>query len=344
MAEYRVSVLVTFYNQEKYVAQALKSIIEQKTDFKVKILVGDDGSTDKTCDIVKEWIERYPERIELYVMDRKPGKYISGFRASRNRLNLLKYVKTEYFIYLDGDDYFDYDGKLQRQVEILDDIANQDCIACGHNTDMLYPDGRRVRMTSTNITEGKYTPKEYWSKMYFHTDTLLARSSVIPTIKAKILENNFNDNLITFSFIQKGKLYYIPEAWAVYVQTGDGIWTSGKIIVNHIRNMFLYDLCNQINPDMQKETAHRFSETWMSLLKNRNQINVVELELFSLEAKDKHMINSYNWIHYSELSTLDKQKMCMKAISICWKQIIRRVLSRVYLAMLKNESNGLKKV
>ncbi len=331
----RVSVLVTFYNQEKYVDKALQSVMDQKTDFGIKVLVGDDGSSDGTNEKLNNWIEKYPDIIEMHIMDRTPCRHISGFRASRNRLNLLNYVKTEYFIYLDGDDYFDYNLKLQKQVEILDDQANQDCIACGHNADMLYPNGQRIPITSTKIKEGKYSPKEYWNSIYFHTDTLLTRSSVIPTINRKLLENNFNDNLITFSFIQNGNLYFIPETWAVYLQTGDGIWTSGKKVVNHIRNMFLYDLCNQINPDMKRQTTRRFNYTWLSLLRIRKEINASELEPFSIEAKDKGMVNSYNWIHYNDLSYLSKQVLCMKAIRICWKGIIRGILAKVYHLLVR---------
>ena len=203
--KYRVSVLVTFFNQEQYVDRALNSIISQKTDFGVKIIVGDDGSTDTTRNKVKEWMNKYPDKVELHIMKRSPGKHISGFRASRNRLNLLKYVDTEYFIFLDGDDYYKCAGKLQHQVDVLDNPLNKDCIACAHNTDMLYPDGRRIAITSDKIKEGKYQAKEYWRKLYFHTDTLLTRSSIIPSIDLKLLQNNFNDNLITFVFIQKGK-------------------------------------------------------------------------------------------------------------------------------------------
>ena len=333
--ETRVSVLVTFYNQDKYVNQALSSIFNQKTEFGIKVLVGDDGSSDDTRAIVEQWIEKYPGQIELYVMDRTPGKHIAGFRASKNRINLLKHVDTEYFIYLDGDDYFDYEGKLQRQVEILDNPDNSDCIACGHNTDMLYFDGRRVPITSTKIGEGKYSPKEYWYKTYFHTDTLLTRSSVIPYINLELLENSFNDNLITFTFIQKGNLYYIPESWAVYLQTGDGIWTSGKEIENHIRNMFLYDLCVQINPGMIRETSRRFQHTWFSLLGLRKQINASELQAFSDEALDKNMSNSYNWIHYKELNALQKLGLCLKAICKCWKEIIKSKLKKIYHSVVK---------
>lgn len=320
--EPRVSVLVTFYNQEKYVDHAIKSVLNQKADFDIKILVGDDGSSDGTQDKVKNWINKYPERIEMHVMERKAGKHISGFRASRNRLNLLKYVNTEYFIYLDGDDYFSYEGKIQRQVEILDDLKNQDCIGCGHNTDMMYLDGRRISMVPPQIGEGKYSLKEYWNSLYFHTDSLLIRSYVISSIDKELVENNFNDNLITYLFIQRGSLYYIPESWAIYLQTNDGIWTGGNLTVNYIRNLFLIDLCNQINPSMRKETAHRFSSTWIGLLRIRKQINADELKEFSLEALDKNMTDSYKWIHYSELSLLNKQVLCIEALRKCWKQMM----------------------
>lgn len=308
----RVSVLVTFYNQEKYVDKALISVLNQKTDFGVKILVGDDGSTDETQTLVRKWIEKYPEQIELFVMNRTPEKHISGFRASRNRLNLLKHVDTEYFIFLDGDDYFDYERKLQHQVDILDDPNNLDCIACGHNMDMLYPDGKRVPLISTELKEGKFSSKEYWNDAYFSTDTLLTRSSVIPSIDFKLLENEFNDNMITFSFIQQGKLFYIPKSWAVYLQTGDGIWSSGNRIVNLIRNMLLYDLCNQINPDMKKETFHRLGYVWGSLFAIRKQIDSSELRQYSEEAKNKHLCNAYKWIHYNELCLFQKQVLGIK--------------------------------
>lgn len=325
----KVSVLITFYNQEAYVARALQSVLDQKTDFAFEVLVGDDGSTDGTRDIVKQWMEKYPGRIQLYVMDRTAGTHIGGFRASRNRLNLLKHVKGEYFIYLDGDDYFDYPDKLQKQVEILDAPENQDCVACGHNTDMLYPDGTRRPISPPKMKGGKYSPKDYWKVWYIHTDALLARSRVIPTIPVKLLENNFNDNLITFSIIQNGNIYYIPQSWAVYVQTGDGIWTGSSNVVCHIRAMFGYDLCNQINPSMKKETACRFRGSLLELFKLRKQIHPDELEALVAEAEDKHMEETLKWLYYGELPLYEKQRLCVLAFVRNWKPYFRALLKRV---------------
>ena len=130
----KVSVLVTFYNQEDYVDEALQSVFDQKCDFDFEVLIGDDGSTDGTMAKLQKWKQKYPDRMEIYVMDREPGvKYNSSQRASRNRLNLLQYVKGEYFAYLDGDDFYIDDHKLQKQVEIMDQPENAKYAVCAHN-------------------------------------------------------------------------------------------------------------------------------------------------------------------------------------------------------------------
>ena len=69
----KVSVLVTFYNQEDYVDEALQSVFDQKCDFDFEVLIGDDGSTDGTMAKLQEWKQKYPDRMEIYVMDREPG-------------------------------------------------------------------------------------------------------------------------------------------------------------------------------------------------------------------------------------------------------------------------------
>ncbi len=224
----KVSVLVTFYNQEKYVDRALESVFCQKTNFGVEVLVGDDGSSDGTQKKVQCWIEKYPDRTKLLVMPRNEQKYAPGFRASQNRLNLLKNVRGKFFIYLDGDDFFCDENKLQKQVEILEKAENSGCIGCGHPIYALFPDGTKKNFGGNErLSEGIVDAKKYWKYSYLHTDTLLFRSSVIEKLPVDLLDCVFNDNLITFSIIQHGNLYYLPQTMAVYEQTGDGIFTGG---------------------------------------------------------------------------------------------------------------------
>ena len=95
----KISFLVTYYNQKQYVAQSLESILAIRKPCEWEILVGDDGSSDGTQDVVREYIRRYPDNISLHIMPRDPAvKYAPVQRASANRINLLEKA-TGYFLY-----------------------------------------------------------------------------------------------------------------------------------------------------------------------------------------------------------------------------------------------------
>ena len=51
----KLQVVCLTYNHEKYIRQALDSVIMQKTDFPFELLVGDDASSDHTPEIIKEY-------------------------------------------------------------------------------------------------------------------------------------------------------------------------------------------------------------------------------------------------------------------------------------------------
>lgn len=72
----KVSVLITFYNQEKYVDDAIKSVMDQKTDFPFLIIAGDDGSSDGTVSKIKEWEGKIPGYHFSYCDAARPGEKI----------------------------------------------------------------------------------------------------------------------------------------------------------------------------------------------------------------------------------------------------------------------------
>ena len=285
---YEISVLITFYNQEKYVDQAIKSVMNQSTDIPYKIIVGDDGSTDHTVERVEIWKARYPGQIELFIQPRESNnKYIAGCRASRNRLALLKHVETPYFIYLDGDDYWTDVNKLAVQYNILEDKNNADCIACAHQIAMYNEENPNSveKIPRFSLKEKKFSLDEYWEKYYFHTDTMLFRSIVIDKLPWGIIEDSFNDNLITFCFLQFGKMYYLPRCMAAYRQNSNGIWAGEKLATNIFRNIISYDLELQINPEIESIIRVRHLVDFITALKNRNGFSKITNDYYELAKK-----------------------------------------------------------
>ena len=106
-----VTVLVTTYNQEKYIAQALDSVLAQKTDFPFEIYVSEDCGTDGTRAILQEYAAKYPERIRLNLRQKNVG-------ISRNWYEGLCAARGDYVCTLEGDDWWLDDHKLQKQVDL----------------------------------------------------------------------------------------------------------------------------------------------------------------------------------------------------------------------------------
>lgn len=97
---FRVSVVMTAYNSEKFIGSAIESVINQSLDFKrnIQIIIIDDASRDNTLGVVKHYWEKYPENITVLTNEENMGP-----AYSRNR-GLVE-VKAEFVNFLDSDDF-----------------------------------------------------------------------------------------------------------------------------------------------------------------------------------------------------------------------------------------------
>ena len=107
-----VSVCMTTYNHERYIAQAIESVLRQQTDFAVEVVVGEDCSTDNTLAICREYEAKYPDRVRVIASEINIGMHANYRRT-------IEACRGEYVAMCDGDDWFSDPDKLQLQVDIL---------------------------------------------------------------------------------------------------------------------------------------------------------------------------------------------------------------------------------
>jgi len=111
----KVDVAMATYNHAAYIRQAMDSVIAQQTDFHVRLVVGDDCSTDGTQEIIREYAERYPGRVEAVLSSEH-----AGFPSARSVVRrIFQRCTAPFLALLDGDDYWTDPSKLARQVAIL---------------------------------------------------------------------------------------------------------------------------------------------------------------------------------------------------------------------------------
>lgn len=134
-----VSVCVTTYNHERYIAQAIESVLGQRTTFAVEVVVGEDCSTDNTLAICRKYEKNYPDRVRVVASESNIGMH-------HNYRRTIEACRGKYIAMLDGDDWFSDMDKLQIQVEQLEKSGAAMCYTRSERrgedgSSVIYPEG-----------------------------------------------------------------------------------------------------------------------------------------------------------------------------------------------------------
>ena len=135
-----ISVIIPVYNVEKYLKKCLSSILKQ-TYKNFEIIVVDDGSTDKSGEIIESFKKKYPKKIKAY------HKKNEGVSIARNYA--IERASGEYLAFIDSDDFIEPDflEKLYNTA-IKDDL---DITIC--DTIMDYPNHQEILRTKLNYSK-----------------------------------------------------------------------------------------------------------------------------------------------------------------------------------------------
>lgn len=98
--KYDLQIIVPVYNSERTIERCINSVINQNTDFSYLLIIINDGSKDKTTDILKKYLEN--SNIIIINQENK------GFSGARNRG--LDNILSQYIMFLDSDDYLEKDA------------------------------------------------------------------------------------------------------------------------------------------------------------------------------------------------------------------------------------------
>ena len=112
MSQYKVSVIMASYNGEKYISDAIQSLLDQ-TFQDWELVVCDDCSTDNTYQILKGYAEKYPDKFQVLHNEKN-----LRLAASLNRC--IEYARGEYIARMDDDD-ISLPERLEKEVKYLDE-------------------------------------------------------------------------------------------------------------------------------------------------------------------------------------------------------------------------------
>jgi glycosyltransferase involved in cell wall biosynthesis len=196
------------YNAETSIKRCLKSVINQSFPEQMEILVIDDGSSDKSAVLVKEFMEEFTDqrfRISLFTQKNK------GVSSARNVG--LKNAKGYYIALLDSDDEW-HPNKLERQMEVLSNNKHSDFLGCARDKESIWVLGKKINKLH------KVSVKELVVKMYPQTSTVIFKRSLFRRL------GGYDENLryaedgdFWIRYCANSNFYYLPEP---LVSTGNG--------------------------------------------------------------------------------------------------------------------------
>ncbi len=228
--ELKVQVVCVTYNHKDYIGEALDSFLMQKTNFKFEVLVGDNGSTDGTSEIVAEYAQKYPDIIKHFRREPNIG-------CLENFMDLCDRVTAPYAAFCDGDDYWVDENKLQTQYDFME--ANADVNICCHKTKIQADESWSLYEHYLKQKEPFVIPQENRAPAekkltvanvineWPHTSSFFIRWDK----KVKIPENLKKDGImgdmpLVFLYLGEGHLYVINKIMSFYRRHKNGVFYS----------------------------------------------------------------------------------------------------------------------
>lgn len=210
----KITVICPTYNQESFIRKTIESIVEQKTNFKFKLLIGDDCSLDSSIEIIKHYQKKYPKIIKAIFRKKNIG-------SMENLKDLFCQCKSKYISICEGDDFFTDPNKLQIQADYLD--KHPECSLCFHPVNVfvenqkdsgyIYPDPK-LKFSKNTKELVKWNFIQTNSVMYVNQyDYKNIPTNIIP-----------GDWFLHLYHAKKGKIGFINKVMSSYRRHPKSLW------------------------------------------------------------------------------------------------------------------------
>lgn len=247
MKDLCVVVWMVAYNHEKFIEQAIESIMVQQTNFSYKLFIGEDFSKDSTREICENLKLKYPNKIELFLHKINIG-------ATQNGIFMYKQCiksKAKYIALCEGDDYWTDPLKLQKQIDFLEN--NLDHNICFHRANLL----KKNMLSLHEIPEEFDNNSFHYIELLKHYNFISTASVVLRNMENFYFPDSFHnipfgDMAIFRIFAKNKKIFCIPEIMSVYRIHDNGIWSGLSQLKNQLAYLDFYKIIYEVLNENEK--------------------------------------------------------------------------------------------
>lgn len=290
----KISIIVPIYNAEKNIKKCLESINEQiALESEIEVILINDGSTDNTDEIVKEYIEKHMKNKDVKYFTKKN----EGVAKTRNYG--LNKSTGDYILFVDSDDYISKDT-----IKILEPYIQKNIDIIKFKLQRLDETGKIIERVDGPVFDG-ITGQEAFNKLY-STDVLID-SPCVYLIKKDIFTKNklefkgtYHEDfgLIPILIILSSKVVSLPDYLYQYTQGQDSITRNDdydKTLIKMKDCFFHYDRMLKIieNIKLDKITKENIKIYYTNaILMKLSNLKENDKKTFIKEMKDRKMYNN----------------------------------------------------
>jgi glycosyltransferase involved in cell wall biosynthesis/predicted O-methyltransferase YrrM len=221
-----ICVGVITYNHEKYITECLEGIVQQTGAFKLKVVICDDNSSDKTTEIIEKFIDNQLAN----------GKVSFTLIKNHNNMGISENfgqcvyscAGADYVAFCEGDDYWIAADKLQSQMTFLQD--NPQCSICFNNIILYLDEENRFEIFQVQqaLQEGIFTTNDLLESYFIgNLSCCFYNARYINAVPKSLFKDLFIvDWMFNIYYSQFGDIGYIKRPLSIYRKHKGGNWSS----------------------------------------------------------------------------------------------------------------------
>lgn len=267
----KVSICMLVYNHEKYISEAINSILNQKTNFPFELLIHDDASTDSSQKIIRNYELKFPNIIKAIYQ--KENQHSQSINPSVH----YNYPRTqgEYISMCEGDDYWCDSYKLQTQVDYLD--RHTEINFCFHQAKQIsyFSSSLHTRTIGTYSTHNDIIPFDktlYLTNGMIPTASCMMRAEVKEKLRIFMKDRphlTLGDRFMQFFGSYPNGSLYINKIMSVYRLGTEHSWSASiaknpEHKIRHEKVMLL--AYNELNKEVDYQLTDKLAVTYLQRL------------------------------------------------------------------------------
>lgn len=211
-----VSILLPTYNRGSYLPMAIETCLAQDYP-NLKIIIGDDASTDDTENIIKKYLS--DKRIVYLRNDKNLG-------FSKNTAKLLyKHTESDFFLQASDDDYFIDSSYISKAVSLLTQYENMVLV----HSNIYWVHENKKGLVTANVKDLPEIENGLWyflnwkNDIYFYTPTVLCKANIAKKLNCFSGDEFSDDWKCWLKFCLNGDIGYINSKVVAYRVHSDNI-------------------------------------------------------------------------------------------------------------------------